>query len=234
MKYLYKLSKLGAWVLVAITPLMLFSGILAFKPAALPWLKAWLPKAMSFHVGLFAWVFIPAFFFHSLIGILHGVGKVQWGNRTAKIIIGGLWIAILAWAFILLMPSISSFLSAPTNPINNATSTSGGVNLTSVEIGRHNSFQSCWLIISANVYDVTRYLNVHPGSAATILPYCGKDGTSAFATKGGIGQAHSLSAQQLLQSFYLGKIGEKITNQQIQSINNISIPFTRENDGFDD
>jgi L-lactate dehydrogenase (cytochrome) len=39
------------------------------------------------------------------------------------------------------------------------------------------SRESCWVIIKGEVYDVTDFLDDHPGGAAIILKYGGKDAT---------------------------------------------------------
>jgi L-lactate dehydrogenase (cytochrome) len=39
------------------------------------------------------------------------------------------------------------------------------------------SRESCWVIIKGEVYDVTNFLDDHPGGAAIILKYGGKDAT---------------------------------------------------------
>ncbi len=82
-----------------------------------------------------------------------------------------------------------------------------GIILTMEEIAKHNNQGSCWLIILGKVYDVTMYLNVHPGGIAVILPYCGKEATAAFQTKGDKGKDHSANAYQLLKAYYIGDLG---------------------------
>ncbi|KIW17998.1 hypothetical protein PV08_02285 [Exophiala spinifera] len=47
-------------------------------------------------------------------------------------------------------------------------------------IRQHSSRQSCWLIISGIVYDVTNFVDSHPGGASLILKYAGKDATQAY------------------------------------------------------
>jgi len=42
------------------------------------------------------------------------------------------------------------------------------------EVAKHNSKESCWVIISGQVYDVTEYLDDHPGGAKAILRFAGK------------------------------------------------------------
>ena len=42
------------------------------------------------------------------------------------------------------------------------------------EVSKHNSKESCWVIISGQVYDVTEYLDDHPGGSKAILRFAGK------------------------------------------------------------
>jgi cytochrome b involved in lipid metabolism len=42
------------------------------------------------------------------------------------------------------------------------------------EIVKHKSRDSCWVVISGQVYDLTEFLDDHPGGAAVILKYGGK------------------------------------------------------------
>ena len=44
----------------------------------------------------------------------------------------------------------------------------------------HNSSTSCWTVVSESVYDVTSFINKHPGGSGAIKSLCGKDGTSSF------------------------------------------------------
>ncbi|KAG6896886.1 hypothetical protein C0992_005450 [Termitomyces sp. T32_za158] len=48
------------------------------------------------------------------------------------------------------------------------------------QVAEHNSANSCWVIIKKYVYDVTEFLNEHPGGASIILKYAGKDATEAY------------------------------------------------------
>ncbi|KAM0811540.1 putative Cytochrome b2 [Seiridium cardinale] len=52
--------------------------------------------------------------------------------------------------------------------------------LTRSEVEEHASEQSCWIIIDNSVYDVTDFLDSHPGGATVILKYGGGDATAAF------------------------------------------------------
>lgn len=52
--------------------------------------------------------------------------------------------------------------------------------LDGLEVAKHNSRGSCWVIINGKVYDVTGFLDEHPGGASIILQYGGKDATAEY------------------------------------------------------
>ncbi|GIZ47899.1 hypothetical protein CKM354_001097600 [Cercospora kikuchii] len=52
--------------------------------------------------------------------------------------------------------------------------------LTKSEVEKHNSRSSCWVIIQGKVYDLTDFLDFHPGGASSILRYGGKDATEEY------------------------------------------------------
>ncbi|PGH00304.1 hypothetical protein AJ80_09198 [Polytolypa hystricis UAMH7299] len=52
--------------------------------------------------------------------------------------------------------------------------------LTGPEVLKHNSQDSCWVIVHGKAYDVTDFLPEHPGGQSIILKYAGKDATAAF------------------------------------------------------
>jgi cytochrome b involved in lipid metabolism len=74
--------------------------------------------------------------------------------------------------------------------------------LTLDEVKKHNSADDCWSIIDGNVYDLTNWVNSHPGGSSRITAICGKDGSSNF-----LGQhSNSNSAKSQLNRFELGKL----------------------------
>jgi alkylation response protein AidB-like acyl-CoA dehydrogenase len=48
------------------------------------------------------------------------------------------------------------------------------------QVSLHNTTLDCWIIINNQVYDVTRFLNSHPGGKSSILAFAGKDATEVF------------------------------------------------------
>ncbi len=68
-----------------------------------------------------------------------------------------------------------------TIPVSKATNAS----YTLAQVQTHSDSSSCWTIIGGNVYDLTAWINSHPGGPEAILSICGKDGTAAFEDQHG-------------------------------------------------
>lgn len=93
------------------------------------------------------------------------------------------------------------------------------------EISKHNSRTDCWLIISNKVYNVTSFLNAHPGGAGVIALFCGKEATLAFSTKDLVpGRNHSSTAYSLLANYYIGDLNQTINTQAVQNAQNQVVP----------
>lgn len=70
----------------------------------------------------------------------------------------------------------------PSTPTQPAPITTG---YTLADVATHNSATSCWSAIDGNVYDLTSWVNSHPGGKAAILMICGKDGSPLFNSQHG-------------------------------------------------
>ena len=104
---------------------------------------------------------------------------------------------------------------ALSTPVSQAASSGGGsapapapkpvttnLPLTADEVKKHNSASDCWSIIDGVVYDLTNWVDSHPGGSSRITAICGKDGTSSF-----LGQHNnSNSAKSRLKGFELGRL----------------------------
>lgn len=80
------------------------------------------------------------------------------------------------------------------------------------EIASHNSKDDCWTVISGDVYDLTKFINRHPGGDQ-ILQACGTDGTTLFTARQtsdgqsvGSGAPHSKAAQEQLERLKIGTL----------------------------
>ncbi|XP_028132796.2 uncharacterized protein LOC114328209 [Diabrotica virgifera virgifera] len=71
------------------------------------------------------------------------------------------------------------------------------------EVAKHDGIQDTrtWIIIKNCVYDVTEYMEEHPGSADVIREWAGKDATKAFDNIG-----HSTDAKRILKKLKIGEI----------------------------
>jgi cytochrome b involved in lipid metabolism len=67
-------------------------------------------------------------------------------------------------------------VKTPTIPTSSTTS--GGY--TMADVAKHSNSSSCWTAVDGGVYDVTSFINQHPGGSGAILSLCGRDGSSAF------------------------------------------------------
>ena len=52
--------------------------------------------------------------------------------------------------------------------------------LTAEQVAQHNKADDCWVILGGKVYDVTDFLEDHPGGKKAILVYAGRDATEEF------------------------------------------------------
>ncbi|KAK6120536.1 hypothetical protein DH2020_045731 [Rehmannia glutinosa] len=69
------------------------------------------------------------------------------------------------------------------------------------EVAKHNKIKDCWLIIHGKVYDVTPFMDDHPGGDEVLLSATGKDATNDFEDVG-----HSDSSREMMEKYYIGEI----------------------------
>ncbi|KAJ0253047.1 Cytochrome B5 isoform D [Hirschfeldia incana] len=72
---------------------------------------------------------------------------------------------------------------------------------TLAEVSQHTTAKDCWIVIEGKVYDVTKFLDDHPGGDEVILTSTGKDATDDFEDVG-----HSSTAKAMLDEYYVGDI----------------------------
>ncbi|XP_049404055.1 cytochrome b5 [Solanum stenotomum] len=69
------------------------------------------------------------------------------------------------------------------------------------EAAEHNTKDDCWVVIDGKVYDVSSYLDEHPGGDDVLLGVTGQDATDEFEDAG-----HSKSARDLMEQFFIGEL----------------------------
>ncbi|KAM4767134.1 cytochrome b5 type B [Cyanocitta cristata] len=77
------------------------------------------------------------------------------------------------------------------------------------EVAKRNSSRETWLVIHGRVYDVTRFLEEHPGGEEVLLEQAGRDATESFEDVG-----HSTDAREMLKQYYIGEVHPNDRNKE--------------------
>ncbi|KAJ2331899.1 carnitine transporter, partial [Coemansia sp. RSA 2681] len=72
---------------------------------------------------------------------------------------------------------------------------------TGEQIQQHATREDIWIVVHGKVYDVTLFLDEHPGGEEVILEHAGIDATEAFEDIG-----HSDDARDLLSKYFIGNL----------------------------
>ncbi|KAI4114335.1 MAG: hypothetical protein LQ345_004862 [Seirophora villosa] len=89
-------------------------------------------------------------------------------------------------------------------------------NYTTTEVAAKNSRDSCWVTIGSKVYDVTDFVETHPGGEDWILSYAGKDVGDIM--KDEIQHAHSENAYGILDDSLIGFVAaEPVVKTAVES-----------------
>ncbi|CAJ1049618.1 cytochrome b5 [Xyrichtys novacula] len=75
------------------------------------------------------------------------------------------------------------------------------------DIRIHNLSNDTWLIIHDKVYDITTFLEEHPGGEEVLLEQAGADATESFEDVG-----HSTDAREMLEQYYIGELHMETEN----------------------
>lgn len=69
------------------------------------------------------------------------------------------------------------------------------------EIAKHNTANDLWVVYNGRVYDVSHYIDEHPGGEEVVVDVAGTDATDAFDDIG-----HSEDAHEILRGLVIGKL----------------------------
>ncbi|KAL4234596.1 Cytochrome b5 type B (outer mitochondrial membrane) [Mactra antiquata] len=96
------------------------------------------------------------------------------------------------------------------------------------EIKEHNDSKSTWLVIHDKVYDVTKFLEEHPGGEEVLLEQAGEDSTDSFEDVG-----HSTDARELMQDYLIGQVVEsERKNKKVPERTTITAPQSSQSGGL--
>lgn len=97
--------------------------------------------------------------------------------------------------------------------------------LTMDEIARHDKPDDCWVVVHGKVYNLTKFADIHPGSASNITWNAGTDATIAFEEQG-----HSLKHLQFLEDYYVGVLSASNSPRRRPSVSSqVSLPSDARN-----
>jgi len=74
---------------------------------------------------------------------------------------------------------------------------------TKEDLKQHRDAKSCWMTIHDKVYDVTQFLEEHPGGEEVLLEQAGGYATESFEDVG-----HSTDARELMKEYEIGVLAE--------------------------
>lgn len=97
-------------------------------------------------------------------------------------------------------------------PINTPSPPTDSTKFSMTIVAMHNTKNDCWTIIAGNVYDISAYINRHPGGQE-ITRACGQDATTLFTERKtsdgaviGSGSPHSGAARAQLETLKIGEL----------------------------
>lgn len=77
--------------------------------------------------------------------------------------------------------------------------------ITKEELAKHNKKEDCWCSFQGDVYNLTSYLDLHPGGVLSIMEYAGDDMTEGYM------KWHSYIPPSIFEKLKIGKLK---TNEQ--------------------
>lgn len=69
------------------------------------------------------------------------------------------------------------------------------------EVASHSTLKDVWIVIRGNVYNITEWVEDHPGGALLLLAFAGRDATEVFDSIG-----HSRVALREMERFHVGRL----------------------------
>lgn len=98
-------------------------------------------------------------------------------------------------------PAAASTTNAA-QPTAAATPTDASGAITMADVQAHATASDCWSVVDGNVYDLTSWVNQHPGGTGVITSMCGVDASAAFRDQ----HDNQGEPNQFLASFELGPL----------------------------
>ncbi|MEY3972958.1 MAG: hypothetical protein RJA71_270 [Actinomycetota bacterium] len=144
---------------------------------------------------------------------LNGLITIVAGASLVLTVAAGHSGATAVWENRVAEPAALTTDAAPA-PTEESGAAGGAITLTAAEVAAHNTAADCWSIVKGNVYNLTSYVQRHPGGSSVIKNICGRDGSVAFSNQhSGQGKPNNV-----LGGFLLGAVGSSITTTESNKV----------------
>ncbi len=101
--------------------------------------------------------------------------------------------------------ALATVLVAPAAQASNASSATTVMpskSYTLAQVKKHKTAANCWSVVNRSVYNLTGWVNKHPGGSSRIIAMCGKDATAAYNGQ----HRGSSSARSALAPYRIGTL----------------------------
>lgn len=93
------------------------------------------------------------------------------------------------------------------------------------DVAKHNTVDDIWVVYNGLVYDVSRFIDEHPGGEEVLADVAGTDATADFDDIG-----HSDDAHEILRGLLIGKIDGGVTKEiktqiQFEKLSSLNTPL---------
>ena len=80
----------------------------------------------------------------------------------------------------------------------------GSGSYTAAEVAKHASKDDVWVVIKGKVYDLTEFVDEHPGGVESIMKRAGADATEGF-----FGPQHPSRVHDMVEEYLIGELVEE-------------------------
>lgn len=218
--FVSSLRRRYGWLTIALFAVAAFSSLIAKNSGQALAAQVGAPQVHSYWGGLVPWIVIPSFFLTLGWFLLQRrADEAGTGSLLTSILAVVSCLAAIASLVLVVLaghsgatavwgdrnagePATASGATSAAVPSAGATVSGSSGSYTMAQVAEHADAASCWAVVEGKVYDLTAWVQQHPGGNQAIVAICGKDATEQFTKKHG-GEGKPATA---LARFEIGKL----------------------------